>query len=33
MISEEYAERNEPLPADTTEIVHTWLLGLKTAIN
>lgn len=22
MISEEYAERNEPLPADTTEIVH-----------
>ena len=22
MISEEYADRNEPLPADTTEIVH-----------
>lgn len=22
MISEEYAERNEPLPADTTELVH-----------
>ena len=22
MISEEYAERKEPLPADTTEIVH-----------
>ena len=22
MISEEYAERNQPLPADTTEIVH-----------
>lgn len=22
MISEEYAERNETLPADTTEIVH-----------
>jgi predicted RNase H-like HicB family nuclease len=22
MISEEYAHRNEPLPADTTEIVH-----------
>lgn len=22
MISDEYAERNEPLPVDTTEIVH-----------
>ncbi len=22
MISEEYAERNQPLPPDTTEIVH-----------
>jgi predicted RNase H-like HicB family nuclease len=22
MIAEEYAERNQPLPADTTEIVH-----------
>jgi predicted RNase H-like HicB family nuclease len=22
MISEEYQERNQPLPADTTEIVH-----------
>ena len=22
MIAEEYAERNEPLPADTTEIIH-----------
>jgi hypothetical protein len=22
LISEEYAERNQPLPADTTEIVH-----------
>lgn len=22
LISDEYAERNEPLPADTTEIVH-----------
>lgn len=22
LISEEYADRNEPLPADTTEILH-----------
>jgi predicted RNase H-like HicB family nuclease len=24
LISEEYTERNESLPADTTEIVHAW---------
>jgi len=24
MIAEEYEERNEPLPLDSTEIVHAW---------
>ncbi len=24
MISQEYTERNQALPADTTEIVHAW---------
>ena len=27
LISEEYEERNQPLPADTTEIVHAWCTG------
>lgn len=27
LISEEYQERNQPLPADTTAIVHAWRPG------
>jgi predicted RNase H-like HicB family nuclease len=29
LISEEYRERNRPLPADTTEIVHAWRPGRR----
>ena len=29
LISEEYGERGQPLPADTTEIVHAWRAGRR----